>query len=132
MRATRSEAERRQAISRDLPPLPYSRCMVNNEVSNKRTTSTTYAWRKVRVRTPPQAQAARRPKGVSSALEPWDKRSPLHIEVTYRGGAEAWWQLKARGRVWRRPGHLMLDDVLRSVFDGVGGRLPETDRARRQ
>jgi hypothetical protein len=43
--------------------------------------------------------------------------------VTYRGGAEAWWSIKARGRVWRRPGTLALHDVLQDVLDGIGGSL---------
>jgi len=51
------------------------------------------------------------------------QRTPLTIQVSYRGGAECWWTIKARGRTWRRPGTLALHDVLQDIFDGVGGAV---------
>lgn len=42
--------------------------------------------------------------------------------MTYRGGSEMWWQLEARGRVWRRDGAIALHDVLQDIFDGVNGQ----------
>lgn len=51
-----------------------------------------------------------------------DARAPLQVQVSYRGGAEAWWELRARGRVWRFPGHHSIHDVLMWVNEGRGGK----------
>jgi hypothetical protein len=44
-----------------------------------------------------------------------DSYEPLWIEVRYRGGPEASWLIRARGRTYRYPGHLCLHDVLAEV-----------------
>lgn len=46
-------------------------------------------------------------------------REPLTLTVRYRGGSEGWWQIEARGRIWRRPGVLCLHDVLSDVYSGT-------------
>lgn len=38
------------------------------------------------------------------------------MTVRYRGGSEAWIEVKARGRVWRYPGVLSFYDVMRDVW----------------
>lgn len=45
----------------------------------------------------------------------WDCRTPLTLTVKYRSGPEAWWEVKARGRVFRFPGHVAIHDVMREV-----------------
>jgi hypothetical protein len=71
------------------------------------------------MRQPPQAGEPQRPKGTPQALlRRRDRRKPLTITVTYRGGPECWWELRARGAIVRRPGHVALEDVL-SQFDGA-------------
>ena len=40
---------------------------------------------------------------------------PLTIVVQYRGGPEASWLVTARGRAFRFPGHMCLQDVLAKV-----------------
>ena len=39
----------------------------------------------------------------------------LTVKITYRGGAEAWWLVEARGRSGVFPGHLCIHDVMREV-----------------
>lgn len=61
----------------------------------------------------------RRPPRLSG-LNP---RHELEVRISYRGGSEAWWTVRARGRVWRRPGTLALHDVLMDVMEGIGGSI---------
>lgn len=61
----------------------------------------------------PQASSNSRPKGdYSHRLARRDPRDPLTITVTYRGGPECWWEIRARGVTIRRPGVTALHDVL--------------------
>lgn len=61
----------------------------------------------------PEASTHSRPKGdYSHRLARRDPRDPLTIVVTYRGGAECWWEIKAWGVTIRRPGSVALHDVL--------------------
>ena len=65
----------------------------------------------------PKAPSSSSPK---ASTQPSAKalREPVTITVRYRGGGEGWWELKARGEVWRRPGSLCLHDVLREIYQG--------------
>lgn len=63
-------------------------------------------------------------------LTPRDRWSPLTITLVYRGGAEAWYQIRARGRVWHFPGHLCLHDCVEAVNLGRGGKVEEPQRRR--
>lgn len=92
--------------------------MLNEDLSNERMPSTTYAWRRVRVRSPAAGQEARVPKGRRwRHLSPWDKRRKLTITVRYRGGSEGWIQVDARGSMGRFPGHVQLIDVVLEVMN---------------
>lgn len=42
----------------------------------------------------------------------------MTVTVRYRGGAEAWYEVKARGRTWRFPGHVALHDAFDRISDG--------------
>lgn len=76
---------------------------------------------------PPEASTNSRPKGdYSHRLLPRNPREPLTITVTYRGGAECWWEIRSRGTVLRRPGSVALHDVL---SDLNGGRLEARRKA---
>lgn len=46
-------------------------------------------------------------------------KDPLTLRIRYRGGAEAWWLIEARGTHQAFPGHLCLHDVL-SAVNGQG------------
>lgn len=50
-----------------------------------------------------------------SSLRRRDPREALTIRVKYRGGAEAWWLIEARGTRQAFPGHLCLHDVLSAL-----------------
>jgi len=84
--------------------------------SYKRSPSTTFGWRKVKIGRPPEGEQARRPKAVrrgSLARRNWF--DPLTVTIAYSGGPEAWVVIKTRGREFRRPGHVQLIDVVRDI-----------------
>jgi hypothetical protein len=81
--------------------------------------STTFEWRQVKIK--------RRPQGTSTAgaqrrrwrgLARYPRAQALRgIEVQWRGGAESWWLIKARGSHGVFPGHLALEDVMAAIFN---------------
>lgn len=74
--------------------------------------STTWAWRRVKIRRPPQAEnTARAKRAPITSLLPWPRKRPMHLEIRYRGGPECWVEIRARGRVIRRPGTEALADL---------------------
>lgn len=75
--------------------------------------STTWEYRKVRIRRPAggqgtQSAAGRRFWGLPSR----NPRQPLPLTIKLRGGAEAWVEVHSRGRIARYPGHTAIVDVL--------------------
>lgn len=79
--------------------------------------STTYAWRKVKIARPPEATTQRRRRRLGFLRLTVQPRSrPVRITATYRGGAESWWWIEARGEKEALPGHWSLDDVLARVL----------------
>lgn len=40
----------------------------------------------------------------------------MTIVIKYRGGPEGWVEVRARGRVWRRPGTTALYDLIVTLF----------------
>lgn len=91
--------------------------MPDDRNGNTRPPSTTWEFRRVKVRRRPQGPAARRPKDSSFGdLGRLDPKEGTFVKVTYRGGPECWWQLEARGKTVRRPGSLALHDVLWEIF----------------
>ncbi len=64
----------------------------------------------------PAGRATRPAKpGRFSGLARRNMRDPLTMKVRYRGGAEAWWLIEARGRSVAFPGHMCIHDVMREV-----------------
>lgn len=41
-----------------------------------------------------------------------DARKGLWLEVSFQGGAEAMWKIKARGETWMVSGHVPLSDLM--------------------
>src|SRR6185503_20745786 len=81
--------------------------------------STTWEWRKVKITRRTPAQQDRRGAASSSpALRQWPRRDPITITVRSRGGAESWWEVRARGRTHRFPGWVTLEDVMAQVHGG--------------
>lgn len=59
------------------------------------------------------ASEASPPKG---SLLPWPRSKPMTIVIKYRGGPEGWVEVRARNRVWRRPGSTAIYDLMCEVF----------------
>lgn len=87
--------------------------------TNRCSPSTTWGWRKVKISTAPQANSDSRPKGVNPrSLARRDPRKPLQVTIVFRGGAECWWEIRARGVVLRRPGYWAIHDVM-TELEGI-------------
>lgn len=81
--------------------------------------STTFKWIHAKIDSPPAAPTAQPRRDRSKpALAHWSGRNPITIQVRYRGGAEAWYEVRGRGRVWRVTG----DTDIHSVMEAVYGR----------
>jgi hypothetical protein len=79
--------------------------------------STRYAWKRVKVSPPPAGQTtARRRRSSFLRLPRADRTRPVRIEILYRGGAESWWLVKARGEHQVFPGCVSLDDLMARVL----------------
>lgn len=89
--------------------------MREDEAANTCLGSTTWEWKRVKVPMRPKGHVKQPPK--ASARSPRDARDPLTITVTYRAGAECWWQVSARGTVYRFPGATALHDVMRHILN---------------
>lgn len=93
--------------------------------------STTWGWRRVKIGRPPEAQGTARLRSSSAALRPGrDPRTPLTVQVTYRGGPECWWELRSRGLILRRSGATAIHDALMEL-QGVNPGAPPAEGARR-
>lgn len=89
--------------------------MALDPLSNMGMASTTFEWRRVKIDVPPE-----RPSKTAAAGRPplnrRNARDALTLTIRYRGGAEAWWEVKARGQTWRFPGYYAIHDVMRVVL----------------
>lgn len=95
----------------------YGAGMAGTREPNNRSASTTWEWRKVRMSRPPDGQERRPAAGRSFSRLPWkNPRDVLTVKVRYRGGAEAWIEVHARGVTKRYPGSLSLFDVMADVW----------------
>jgi len=86
--------------------------------------STTFAWKRVKIKAPPRpqgtARAKRAPIEPSADKERAAKRTAREsstMSVRYRGGAEAWWEITYYGKVKRFSGVLSFHDVMRFVLE---------------
>lgn len=78
--------------------------------------STTWVWEMRRIEQRPKGPA-KQPAGGRPLLSRRDAREPLTLTIRYRGGSEAWWEIKARGQVFRFPGYLAIHDVMKVVLN---------------
>jgi hypothetical protein len=86
--------------------------------------STTWEWKRVKITAPPRPKAtARAKRAPSSSAERSERaarrtaRTPFTVQIQYRGGPEAWWQVTYAGRSYRFSGVLCFHDVMRQVLD---------------
>ena len=82
---------------------------------NTSTSSTTWVGEVDKLRGTPagRARVPKAPRWSHLTRRPLNKK--LTIQVTYRGGSEAWWLVEARGSHGAFPGHMCLHDVIREV-----------------
>jgi hypothetical protein len=96
----------------------YGSDMGESEGEYECSESTTWAWIRVKVSPAPQAPGGQRRKAPSKRLRaPWNPRDPLTVLVRYRGGSECWYELRARGRTYRAPGHLAINDIMDRIYE---------------
>jgi len=85
--------------------------------------STPTRWKYAKIPMPPEALRDSAAKQHLPSLPPLARGETLTITVTYRGGPECWYELRARGRRWRAPGHHALHDIVRWIYEGRGGTV---------
>lgn len=90
--------------------------MAESQESNECSPSTYVAYKRVIVRGHP-ARRANRPaqQGRFSGLTRRNHRDRLTITLRYKGGAEGWWIIEARGRVGAFPSGMALVDVMAEI-----------------
>jgi hypothetical protein len=49
------------------------------------------------------------------ALPRRDPKAPLSVTLQYRGGPEAWVEIRTRGAVWRYPGYVDIASVVLEI-----------------
>lgn len=90
--------------------------MAATDESNARTGSTTWEWRRVKMRGPrPEGQAAPKASSRWYGLSRRDAHLRITVTLSYRAGSEAWWLVEARGRQGVFPGHRALHDVMSEI-----------------
>jgi hypothetical protein len=78
--------------------------------------STTWAWKRVKIACPPEARGPQSPAGRRWRLLPRrNRRDPLPITIKYRGGAEDWVEIHARGSIGRYPGWVAIGDIVNEI-----------------
>ncbi len=80
--------------------------------------STTWQWKRVKMKPPSAGQdGARAKRGRWHGFPVWPRQRPLTVKIVYRGGPESWWLVTARGRHGVFPGVAALEDVMRQVLN---------------
>jgi hypothetical protein len=82
--------------------------------TNTCTPSTRWVTKRVKVTPAPKAHA-RQSGEARPPLSERNPRDPLTVTMVYRGGPEGYWEVRARGRVWRFPGHVAVFDMMRVI-----------------
>lgn len=93
--------------------------MADQEDTNGRTASTTWEFKRVKVkRRPPGPAGTVRSAARWFRYARWNPREPLTLKVKYRGGAECWYEIEARGSLGRFHGATSLHDVMQEIYGG--------------
>lgn len=93
--------------------------MTARENKNARSASTTWSHAPDRISRPRREGQQNVPKAPRWwRLRKRDPREPLTIRITYRGGAQCWYLIEARGSRGAFPGVLALHDVMREIHEG--------------
>lgn len=98
---------------------------------NKRTASTRWVRKTIKVPVPAEGQRHVPPqagplRGRADVARGWRRfpsydlkrrRERLTITVSYRGGPECWYEVRARGSIGRFPGHVCIHDLMSDVYN---------------
>lgn len=85
--------------------------------SDKCLVSTTWAYRLVKIASPPKAPTGTPPQASSKRPSTrWPRRDKLTLTIVHRGGSESWYEVRARGVTWRFPGHRCIEDVMAQIY----------------
>lgn len=69
------------------------------------------------MRRPPEGkQRSSRTKSGFLRLSPWPRQRKLTLTIHYRGGAQCWYWVEARGTGQHFAGHLAIEDVMARVY----------------
>jgi len=80
--------------------------------------STTWEWRRVKVSRAPQATPqSRRRRGRWYHLGRKPRDTPTTLVLQWRGGAQSWWLVTARGSTGVFPGCAALEDIMHQVLN---------------
>lgn len=95
--------------------------MASNTNTNARSGSTTWEWKKVKMRGPrPEGQHSTAKPSRFGGLSKRNRSARLTLTIHHKGGAESWWVVEARGRVAAFPGHRALEDVMAEINRDFG------------
>lgn len=87
--------------------------------TNKRPPSTTTVWKTTRIRKRPAGPAGTVAKGARwSSRSKVNPRDRLTISIGFRGGAECWYEVHARGASGYFHGATALHDVVSEITQG--------------
>lgn len=80
--------------------------------------STTWAWRRVKVSSRPQGHGTARSSAYGwRGLRRTRRDLPVRLTVTYRGGAQSYWLVEARGHHKVLAGHTALEDLMAAIHN---------------
>ena len=83
--------------------------------------STTWEWRRVKIRRPAGGQNGSAPKALRwYRFPPRNPREPLHLTVKFRGGPECWYEVHARGSSGRYIGSTAIHDIMVEINRTLG------------
>jgi hypothetical protein len=89
--------------------------------ANGSSSSTTWAWKRVKIACPPEAMSTAARRATFWRRFPRrDPREPITIRVHLRGGPECWIQVEGRGSMGRYPGATAIYDVVMDINNRLG------------
>jgi hypothetical protein len=77
--------------------------------------STTWAWRKVKIKPSTRRDTALRSNSAAAAEPDIHRREAFTVVIKYVGGPESSWLVRRGRRAWRAPGHMALEDLMNAL-----------------
>jgi len=92
--------------------------MADEDPIERMFSSTTWEWRRVKIRRPPEGTGtARRSRSSWRLRSPWDRREKITLKVLYLGGPECRYMIEARGLRGYFSGAICLEDVMSRIYN---------------